>query len=80
MRIVKQYILNILIAIDQLFNALFFGCPDETISSRVGKMVHFYGTKKKPIIWLAWILDKVDPDHTKKTIEWDEGKGNIHIK
>lgn len=30
----KQYILNILIAFDQLINALILGQPDETISSR----------------------------------------------
>ena len=30
----KQYILNILIAFDQLINALILGQPNETISSR----------------------------------------------
>lgn len=34
---VKRYIWNLLIAIDQLFNALLFGDPDETLSSRMGK-------------------------------------------
>ena len=68
------------IAIDQRVNALLAADPDESISSRIGKMVHYYGTKKKPVIWLAWILDKIDKDHTKKTIEWDEGRDNIHIK
>ena len=32
-----KYVWNILIAIDQFFNALFGGDPDETISSRAGK-------------------------------------------
>ena len=30
----KRYFLNILIAIDQLVNAVFFGYPDETLSAR----------------------------------------------
>lgn len=34
---VKHYIWNLLIAIDQFFNALFAGDPDETLSSRMGK-------------------------------------------
>lgn len=34
---VKQYIWNVLVALDQLGNALTFGDPQETISSRMGK-------------------------------------------
>lgn len=30
----KQYLLNTLIALDQLANALLFGAPDETLSAR----------------------------------------------
>jgi hypothetical protein len=32
-----DYILNVCVAIDQFFNALFFGNPLETISSRAGE-------------------------------------------
>jgi hypothetical protein len=35
MRRLGQYILNIFIAIDQLANAIFGGCPDTTISARL---------------------------------------------
>ena len=35
MIIMMMYILNILIAVDQLINAILAGNPDETISSRV---------------------------------------------
>ena len=35
MMIMMMYILNILIAVDQLINAILAGNPDETISSRV---------------------------------------------
>jgi hypothetical protein len=34
---VKRYIRNVLVAIDQLANALTFGDEDETISSKLGK-------------------------------------------
>lgn len=37
--LVKKYIYNILIGIDQLCNAILGGDPDETISSRLGKHV-----------------------------------------
>ena len=35
----NRYFFNLLIAIDQLLNALMGGDPDETISSRMGKYV-----------------------------------------
>jgi hypothetical protein len=35
----KRYIWNLLISIDQLFNVLLGGDPDETMSSRMGKRV-----------------------------------------
>ena len=34
----KTYIVNILLGIDQLVNVLMFGDPDETISSRAGRV------------------------------------------
>lgn len=37
MKPMRQYFFNILIALDQLANTLFFGDPDETISSRLGR-------------------------------------------
>ena len=33
----RNWIINILIAIDQVGNAALWGDPDETISSRIGK-------------------------------------------
>ena len=36
MKFITRYICNILIAVDQLVNAVFWGDPDETISSRMG--------------------------------------------
>jgi len=69
---VGRYIVNILVAIDQLANAILFGDPDETISSRLGKMklggrLNFWGRL------IDWFLSKLDPNHTIKSIEEDEG-------
>jgi hypothetical protein len=75
-KIIVRYIFNILIAIDQLFNAILFGDPDETISSRIGKKIRA-GTKNKFLIVVAKILDWIDPNHVIKTIEDDEGKRAI---
>ncbi len=77
--ILLKYILNILIALDCLCNAILFGDPQETISSRIGKMYYYYG-KKRGIGWLVWLLNKLDPQHCKDAIDWDEGNRNINIK
>ena len=68
-----NYIWNILIAIDQFFNALFGGDPDETISSRAGKVQH----EAKWAKWLCWFLNKLDTNHCKDSIEEDEGKDQL---
>jgi hypothetical protein len=34
-----RYFWNLLIAVDQLFNTVFGGDPDETLSSRMGKHI-----------------------------------------
>lgn len=72
-----RYVLNILIAIDQFGNALTFGDPDETISSRLGRLelkhggvIPWYRPLSKVI---AWGLDKIDEDHCFDAIEYDEG-------
>lgn len=68
-----KWIKNILIAIDQLFNALLAGDPDETISSRCGKMVN----SNKFCKHLCKLLNKIDKRHCKKSIEEDEGANNV---
>ena len=77
-RLVGRYILNVLIAIDQLFNALFLGDPDETISSRLGKLERakttFYFTRL-----VIDFLDGIDSGHSYKSIEDDEGEMAIGI-
>lgn len=69
----KRYLFNILIALDQLLNALAKGDPDETISSRAGKYV-VRGRGWFPC-QLCKLLDIVfrQKDHCKNSIELDEG-------
>lgn len=67
----KDWALNVLISIDQLGNALLRGDPDETISSRAAK-AEVRG--KRWGCLLCKFLDKLDPDHCKKSLELDEGR------
>lgn len=55
--------------IDQLFNTILGGDPDETISSRLAKLAR--KGNKVGVIGCA-ILDKIDKDHCEKVIELDE--------
>jgi len=76
-----KYLINILIGIDQLGNALLAGDPDETISSRIGKMKLRYGGTipwRRPLTKVIdYALDKIDPNHSIDAIEEDEGKDSI---
>ena len=68
-----KYVWNILISIDQFFNTVLGGDPDETISSRAGK-------KQGTQTWakaLCWFLNKIDTNHCKKSIEEDEGDREV---
>ena len=73
MKKIGKYFWNILISIDQLVNTIFGGDPDETISSRTGKLRH----KRKWARWLTDFLNLFEKDHTKKSIEKDEGKNSV---
>lgn len=77
----NKYCLNFLISIDQLGNTLAGGDPDETISSRLGKLklkhkgsIPWYRPLSKII---DWGLDKIDPGHSIDAIECDEGENAI---
>jgi len=76
MKVIKKYIWNNLIAIDQLFNTVTGGDPDETISSRVGKRMRS-GNPGYLARSLCYILEKLDPGHCQDSIEDDEGKDSI---
>lgn len=67
-----RYFWNVLIAIDQLCNAVLLGGdPDETISSRMGKHVAKHDC---PFCnFLCGLLNLIQKDHCVKSIEKDEG-------
>ena len=70
----RRYFWNIIIATDQLANAVFAGDPDETISSRIGKRRD--GNER---FW-SRVVDRMffwQKNHTKASIETDEGKDGI---
>lgn len=69
--IIAKYMRNVLVAIDQLVNTICGGDPDETISSRAGKLVR--KGNRGPAYLLCLLLNKLDKDHCKKYIEEDEG-------
>lgn len=70
----KRYFWNILISIDQLFNTLLGGDPDETLSSRMGKR----GKDKCPVcFWICMVLHVLDRDHCEKSIEHDRGDRGV---
>lgn len=77
----KQYGWNILIAIDQTVNAILAGDPDETISSRIGKVKLSHGGRipwQRPILKIAdWLLDRIDDNHTVNSIDDTEGEDEI---
>ncbi len=65
----KNYLMNLLISLDQLGNTILGGLPDETISSRAAKAK--LAGKKWGCVLCKW-LDKLDKDHCDKSIEMDE--------
>lgn len=70
---IKRYIWNVLVSVDQLANTLLAGDPDETLSSRMGKRV----PGCRVCTFLCFWLDKLDPRHCHKSIERDEGDDGL---
>lgn len=67
----RNYVFKVLVAIDQLLNALLNGSPDETLSSRLGK-----GERRGcRVCWFfCRILDIFEKNHCALSIEEDEDK------
>ena len=70
----KRYLLNLLIALDQLANAILRGDPDETLSSRAHRM----RVKGQPVWgWTARFIDLLfffQPDHCMHAHEHELAK------
>ena len=78
-----RYWLNQALALDQWWNVVWGGDPDETVSSRLGKLENKHGGTIK---WsrpgakiIAKCLDMIDKDHCREAIEADEGKDALFI-
>jgi len=71
-KFLRTYAVNILLSIDQFFNVLMLGDPDETISSRAGR-VWPDSTWRKFIDWLMFWQS----NHCHKAIEKGEGKRDL---
>ncbi len=68
----KKYLKNIFISIDQFLNTLVGGDPDETISSRCHKYKN-----NRFCRFICKVLDKIEKDHCKKSVERDEGRHEV---
>lgn len=58
--VIKRYLLNNAIALDQMFNALLGGSPDETLSSRAYRTEQqqkIFGRFFRPLIDLMFFFD-----------------------
>ena len=64
---------NLLLAQDQLGNALLGGDPDETLSSRMGKRLAVCRLCR----WICGLLDRIEPAHCHKAREEDEGADDL---
>lgn len=69
-----NYLLNVLISIDQLGNVvLLAGEPDETISSRMGRWRSSRKKIERDVAdGMCVVLDGLDPNHCANAIEFDE--------
>jgi hypothetical protein len=78
---IGRWAMNILLSIDQLGNSLLGGDPDETISSRLGRIKLKWGGKipwSRPVARLTeLVLNRIDKDHCVEAIEQDEGDKGI---
>lgn len=69
---IGKWVKNVLVSVDQLGNTLLLGDPDETISSRAGKL-------RRSKVWSlpAKAINTLffwQKNHSKEAIEEDEGK------
>jgi len=67
----KRYVWNLLISIDQFFNTLLGGDPDETMSSRMGKHLAKHDCPFCKL--MCKFLNLFEKDHCVKSIEKDRG-------
>ena len=72
-----EYEKDVWIAFDVFWNVVFLGDRWETFSSRLGKIYHHNAPTRMPswlVHRLVWMLDKVDSNHCKNSIDWNHGR------
>jgi hypothetical protein len=78
---VKTYVLNLLLAIDRLLNAIMLGDSRETVSSRIGRIKLANGgnvPKKRPLLFVIdSMLETIDDNHSIDAIEPGGGAGGV---
>lgn len=74
LKMIKKWMFNLLVALDQLANTFFGGDPDETISSRAAKSAR-RGSRWACV--LCRVLHWFDKGHCEKVVEPDEGKFSL---
>ncbi|MDO6718805.1 hypothetical protein Q4575_05295 [Psychrosphaera sp. 1_MG-2023] len=80
----SDYVEDLWLSLDQHLNKILRGDRDETLSSRIGKHIHYGAPEPK---WfsryfaypLFWLLHWFDFDHCFKAIDWTEGWGKQMI-
>jgi hypothetical protein len=71
----ESYILNLLLSLDQLGNAIIGGDCDEIISGALGKIVVENKLEGRPLATtLVYMLNELDENHCLDAIEFDRGK------
>jgi len=70
------YVKDVWLSFDVFWNIVLLGDKWETFSSRLGKIYHHGAPTRFPkwfVHRLVWMLDKVDPNHCKNSIDWNHG-------
>jgi hypothetical protein len=74
---IGRWAMNILLSLDQLGNSVLGGDPDETISSRLGRIKLKWGGAipwTRPVAKITdWLLDRIDKNHSIDAIEPGHG-------
>lgn len=76
---VRRYSINVWEGLDNFLSTVTGGDPDESVSSRLGK-ARERGSGWTPVAFAVDLVARVffnDLDHCKRSIERDEGKGQV---
>lgn len=75
---IARYALEVWLGFDRMCNAFMNGDSKETVSSRLGKSIYYNHGSVFGCKWadktVSYLLDCIDPDHCKKSIEFGVGR------